>query len=280
MNKQRSVGWFNERKNRITGSVAGALLGVSPLMTRKQAIQRLIDPDSAQVDEFTENTIFEYGRMMEEHALELFKLDSGLDVKECGFYPYSNWLGASPDGIVINEENEKIGVLEIKVPWSLRNEEDDKFKSIGDLPHYYAQVQIEMHCTGLNTAYFYQYANGKSKLEVVDYDVNWIKVNIHNLREIWNIYYGGKVDKNQMYVDRYFELVDLINKLNKEKTELMTHFKDELHNEPGQIGKAFLKMHERKGSVDYKKALNEENITIDEERYRRKASQVWSLEKC
>ena len=75
-------------------------------------------------------------------------------MKSAFVHPVYDWFGASPDGIV-NDET----VLEIKCPFNLRNELLPQFKSIESQPHYYAQLQLEMACTGKNKRTF---TNGTS----------------------------------------------------------------------------------------------------------------------
>jgi len=166
MIQQRTPEWHKQREGRITGSVAGALLGLSPYKTQQQAIRELKNP--AEPDAFTRDVIFRYGTEMEPHAIEMLALETGMQVRESGFYEYSNWLGASPDGFMVTDEGFPSALCEIKCPWSLRDEEAPQFKSAAEQPHYYAQMQIEMCCAGFDSVYFYQYANGKGKLEIVN----------------------------------------------------------------------------------------------------------------
>ena len=273
MIKQRTKEWFDQRKGRITASNAGALLGLSPFKTQQQAIKELKDP--VELDDFTKDTIMRYGTEMEPHAVELFRLENTmLQVQECGFFIHKNWLGASPDGIVTDSSGNKIGLLEMKAPWSLRNKENPEFKSIYDQPHYYAQLQIQMHCTDIFQCFFYQYANGKSKLEIVDYDSGWIKDNLEKLHDIWKLHIRDKSDGNKRLSNKYFSLNKKIKELTKEKAAIMEQLK-QIAPEGGIIGNGLLKVSTRKGSVDYKKAFKEHNISEDD--YRKESTESWSF---
>ena len=39
---QRSTEWHEQRKGRVTGSVAGAILGLNPFMSPEQALRRMV----------------------------------------------------------------------------------------------------------------------------------------------------------------------------------------------------------------------------------------------
>lgn len=92
--------------------------------------------------EFTGNVATEYGTAMEPEAIEAFEFATGLKVEKAPFVPYDDWLGASPDGYVGNDE-----LIEVKCPFGLRKDEMAQFKSIHDQPHYYAQIQIQLYVT-------------------------------------------------------------------------------------------------------------------------------------
>jgi hypothetical protein len=76
------------------------------------------------------------------------------------FYPYepvAKWSGGSPDGIAV-----KNAVVEIKCPeTSTHHIKYWRMKEASDLkdvkPIYYAQIQFNMMCTGLDKGYFFSY---------------------------------------------------------------------------------------------------------------------------
>lgn len=272
MEQQRSKEWFEKRKGKITGSIAGALLGLSPFKSQINAIKELKEP--VEPDQFVKDVIFNYGIQMEHHAIEMFKLETGYDVKETGFHVYQDWIGASPDGIVLNEQGDEIGLIEIKCPYSLRDEENPVFKTAVEQPHYYAQMQIEMLSTGYSEAYFYQYANGKGALELIRRDNAWLSSNLPTLYMIWEAQFNN-LRPLDYKTKEYFDIDKQIKALDKRKKELMAEFKDSLNNKGGIIGNALLTMSSRKGSIDYKKAFKDRNI--DEEEYRKNEVSTWNI---
>ena len=95
--------------------------------------------------------------------------------------PCFRLVGASPDGIINNDT-----VLEIKCPFSLRNELLPQFKSIESQPHYYAQLQLEMACTGLKQVHFYQWNQYSDSLEIVPFNQQWFNDNLPKLKAFYD----------------------------------------------------------------------------------------------
>ena len=133
--EQLSQEWFDARKGRVTGSQIGAILGVNPWSSTKDAMRSILGQST-----FTGNVATEYGSRNEENAVFDFELETGITIKECGFivHPEYDWLGASPDGLIGAD-----AIAEIKCPFGLRENPNPEFKSLAHMPHYYAQVQYE-----------------------------------------------------------------------------------------------------------------------------------------
>ena len=78
---QRSPEWFEARRGRVTGSVAGAILGIDPNKSRDDVLRRMVRDQlgAPREDEnaFVEDVIFGYGRMNEPGALLDFQMDAG-----------------------------------------------------------------------------------------------------------------------------------------------------------------------------------------------------------
>lgn len=156
--EQRSEGWHKQREKRITASIVGAILGVSPFMNKEDAIKIL-----QGTSEFKGNQATEWGTFNEAGAIAQFEMETGLKVKKAYFVTYEDWLGASPDGYVSDGS-----LIEVKCPFGLRNGGD--FKSIENQPQYYAQIQTQMLCTNTQKCYFYQWAPFGSNIQIVERD--------------------------------------------------------------------------------------------------------------
>ena len=264
--KQNTPEWFEARKNRITGSQAGALLGLSPFVSKQQAI-KVLQGEDLSVSEFQQR-IFDYGHRMEKEAIALFELETGLTVKPCGFFAFQDWLGASPDGLV--EDNY---VIEVKCPYSLRNDDDPKFKQLTEMQHYYAQVQIEMYCAGRDKAFFVQYASGRIQIESIEIDYPYLIKIFPVLYKLWVQYvYVENSDVNLLH--KYMSNKETIKELQEENKNILEKVSK---NGACFIGSYEIKETVRTGSIDYKKAIKELNIQADFEPYRKPDSKFFSV---
>jgi len=178
--EQLSQEWFDARKGRVTGSQIGAILGVNPWSSTKDAMRSILGQST-----FTGNVATEYGSRNEENAVFDFELETGITIKECGFivHPEYNWLGASPDGLIGAD-----AIAEIKCPFGLREKPDPEFKSLAHMPHYYAQVQYEMFCSERTTAYFIQWNRFKFDTEMVFFSQQYIDKTLPKLKEFHDEY--------------------------------------------------------------------------------------------
>ena len=157
--EQRSPEWFAARKNRITGSAVGAILGLSPYSTPDDVMRRMVREKFDAPSEFTGNVATEWGVANEAGAIKEYEMETGVTVKPAGFYTHMHWLGASPDGLVGEE-----GLIEVKCPYSLRHEKSPvPFKPLALQMHYYAQIQIQLFITGRPWCHFYQWTPAESR---------------------------------------------------------------------------------------------------------------------
>lgn len=283
--KQNTPEWFAARKSRITGSMVGAILGLNPWMTSKQAMRAKVREYHGlpqEIDKFTQDVIFSYGHQMEPLAVLDFELETGLDTQECGFFEYEDWLGASPDRLIGDN-----AILEVKCPWSKRKE--GTFEPCPD--YYYAQVQIELLCSERSLAYFYQWsANVTPKLEKIEIDNEWLETNLPKLRAFYD-----KFLIEREHLERYQTLeldTPLIQKLIYEwddlkiqedltkarKAEIIAELEKHTGGQNAILGmgRKFTKVVPAKGNVDWAKV--QKTFDIDVEPYRKKpGAGYWKL---
>ena len=198
--EQRTQEWHDQRKLRITGSRCGPILGLSPWQTRDDVLRAMVREYHGAPSEFLGSVATDHGNANEQRAVLAFMRETGLNVEKCGFFPYGDRMGASPDGLTDDG-----GVLEIKVPFGLRNEPKAKFKPLAEQPHYAAQVQMEMLSAGRKHAYFAQYIAPKGDPLSPDYVPEQINVERVELDETW-------LDRNLDAISHYYDL--LLSELN------------------------------------------------------------------
>ena len=153
--EQRSEEWKNQRHGKFTASEIIKLLGVRGLgeTGKTYAIEKAIEQLYGEMEENFISYDMERGIETEPLAFAKFKELKELEfleVSNCSFFKFNDHAGASPDGLVSDN-----AILEIKCPKSTTffklvatNEIDAK---------YYAQMQMQMMCTGREKAYFFNY---------------------------------------------------------------------------------------------------------------------------
>lgn len=277
--EQRSKKWFAARKNRITGSAVGAILGLSPWQKPSDVMRRMVREYLGEPSEFNGNPATEYGTRNEPNALIDYQMESGQKYEECGFILHSDWLGASPDGLIGDD-----GLVEIKCPFGLRNDADPQFKSISEQPHYYAQIQIQLLATNRKWCDLYQWSAYGSRLETVNFDPIWIEETLPKLKAFYDEYLVERESENAWkYIDGGQLVHDYKSKLaafEVAKVEL-EEAKDALilaaDGKSCQFGDVKVTLCTRKGSVSYAKAVKELLPDEDLERFKDKDSEYWRV---
>lgn len=290
--EQRSPEWFAQRKNRITGSVAGAILGLNPYLKPEAVLRRMVRDHHGLPSEFTGNIATEYGTLHEPMALLGFLNKYGYPVDEVGFFvhPDYKWLGASPDGIFVNAFGESC-ILEIKCPYGLRNEPLAQFKSIDTQQHYYAQLQIEMACTGLKQAYFYQWNEYCDSLEIVPFDSEWFNAAVIKLFAFYELYLHELKNKKHLeplmpeidtpkahaLISQYDALSEVIDNASQQKAEVLAQITALCNDKNAVICGRKLTQIKRDGAISYAKAIKELLPDADLSKYKGNPTTYWKL---
>lgn len=137
--------WLAYRKAGITGTDAGAILGVSPYVSAFQVYQNKISPAIEEAD----NEAMRQGRDLEEYVAQRFTEETGLKVRRANAIYQSEEhpiLLADFDRIIVGQ---KAG-LECKTvsPYSA-----DQWKNGKIPPHYLAQVNHYLAVSGFDCWY-------------------------------------------------------------------------------------------------------------------------------
>lgn len=157
MNDQRTDGWLLERIGKITASRVYALIEKTgkgaPTAARAAYIKELIvERLTGERKEVFFNRAMQRGVELEAVARTEYEMRHGVMVMETGFVPHPiiDGIGASPDGLVGTN-----GLIEIKCPETWTHLEVIKAGVVP--PQYYAQMQLQMECTGRNWCDFVSY---------------------------------------------------------------------------------------------------------------------------
>lgn len=282
---QRTEEWYAARKGRLTGSMAGAALGLSPNMSKDDCLRALVRDMHGMPTEFEGNIATEYGTNHEELARSAYELQTGNTVESAGFVACEAWTGASPDGYVGDR-----GLVEIKCPFGLRKEEAPEFKALADQPHYYAQVQVQLWVTGRDWCDFWQWSPHGHRLERVDRDIAWLEENLPKLQAFWwkakdadpAEFEGPKraaIDTPEAakLIAEYDELSEAIDNANGRKKDIIARLVILAGEKNAVVAGRNLTLVKRAGSISYAKAIKELAPDADLEKWRGNPSEYWQV---
>lgn len=164
MPEQGSKEWLELRKGKLTASNIPVMLGLSPYKTAYMLWQEelgLVEPKKS-------SKAMEEGLACEDAAREYFFQKTGIRVKPAVIIdPEDNRFMASLDGM--SEDGQTI--LEIK----RNNKEYHEMSKVDPIEFHYAQVQMQMSCTGLPYSWYLSYRKGDEILRRVDRDDDYIQ---------------------------------------------------------------------------------------------------------
>lgn len=286
MIEQRTQEWFSARRNRLTASSVGAVLGFDPFRNREDVMRSMVREYHGATNEFTGNVATEWGVYNEAGAIAEFEMETGLKVNKCGFYPYEDWLGASPDGLIGDS-----WIIENKCPFGKRKDVNPEFKSLLDQPNYYAQVQIQLLCTSRYRAYFNQWTPYGTKTEDIGVDKIWRDTNLPILRQFYTEYLSERdnpdhlaprrisVDTPEAHkaIQEWDELKEQIELAQERQKDLLAEIVAMGKDQDALIAGRKLTKVERAGSVSYAKALKSVAPELDLTPWTGKPSEYWKL---
>lgn len=286
--EQRSEGWHEKRKGRVTGSIVGAILGIAPYMTRADAMRAMVRASLGAEREFTGNVATEYGTYNEAGAIVEWQMETGLEHKPAHFIAYDDWLGASPDGWTSDG-----GLLEVKCPYGLRKEAAPVFKTPEEQPHYLAQMQVQMHVARAPFCHFYQWAPGGTRRDIIARDDEWLNATLPILRQ-FHAEYLSELENNpdehllpkrvevdtpqaRMMIAEWDELNDALDRAAERKKDLLADMVSIAGGKDALFAGRKLTLTSRAGAISYAKALKVIAPNADLEPYRGKSTEFWGV---
>lgn len=127
--EQRSDKWQSLRAGRITASCFDKVLS-SGTTRNTYMLQILAERLTGLPEDSYSNSYMEWGIENEPFAREYYELLNDVQVQEVGFVELDEWVGVSPDGLIVED-----GTLEIKCPkttthldYILKNKLPSKYK--------------------------------------------------------------------------------------------------------------------------------------------------------
>ena len=288
--EQRSKEWYDARVGRITASSVGAILGLSPFMTRQGVLRAMIREKLGAQSEFPDPAPapVAWGMAMESQAVAEFEMRTSERVDPAPFVPFEDWLGASPDGYVSDGR-----LLEVKCPYGLRAHEKPIFKHANEQPHYLAQMQVQMYVTGIDSCWFYQWTPHDSQQTLIHRDDDWLATNIPALRQFYAEFLYELSENPDNYlapartvidtpeahkmVTEWDELVEQEERAKERRKDLLAEMVAVADNKNALIGGRKLTLTQREGAISYGKAIKELLPDVDLSKWKSGPSSFWGL---
>jgi putative phage-type endonuclease len=142
--EQRTPEWFATRSNRITASECTKAFSTATFSQKKELIEsKLISKPQGNSQPYA----CIWGTHFEPIAKQIYQEEKNISVIQdlaCVIHPSYEFLGASPDGLILDGDL-KGYLLELKCPISRSFEEGSEIPN-----EYYHQMQMQMECTRLD----------------------------------------------------------------------------------------------------------------------------------
>ena len=151
---QRTPEWYKFRWNLITASNAYKAFetqsSINQLVYEKCQPLKTFNDEDEEIKMVNTNTAMHWGQEYEPLSVMYYEQKYGTKVEDFGCiqHPTYKFLGASPDGIIVNKESDRYGrMLEIKNPVS---------REITGIPkkEYWTQMQLQMEVCDLDDCDF------------------------------------------------------------------------------------------------------------------------------
>jgi putative phage-type endonuclease len=152
--EQRTSEWYKFRWNLITASNAWKAFeshpAINQLIYEKCQPLKVINNDDEEVKMVNTNTPLHWGQKYEPLTVMIYEREFNTKVEDFGCIQHSlyKFIGASPDGIIVNKDSERYGrMLEIKNVVS---------RDINGIPkkEYWIQMQLQMEVCDLDECDF------------------------------------------------------------------------------------------------------------------------------
>ena len=281
-----------DRKGRITASAVGAILGLSKFATADDVLRRMVREHFDEEKEFVGNIATRWGHDNEPQAIADSEQFCGKiiahDFVSCEIDGVL--CGASPDGV-----SERNYLVEIKCPYSLRDQSVIAADFLGEHPEYFAQTQWQMICADRPCCLFVVWTTTGVDFVRVDREDDWLEKNMPRIKAFWDLFqqtiadeklYAPHLQSNKKeYIEREDDLFVFAalayqnaiaeQKLAEEKVEEARKKLLEICTENTKGAGVTVYQSERKGAVDYKKIPQLEGVDL--EQYRKKSTTVWTI---
>lgn len=280
MNKniQNTQEWLEHRRKFIGASDAATVLNIDPWRTPLQLYEQKL----GLVSEQPETYAMRRGKELESAAIKAFESSTGYQVfPKVVYHPEVPFMMASLDGITLEGDV----AVEIKCPGKKTHD----LALEGKIPdHYYAQMQHQLACTGLDEMWYYSFDGMAGRGIKVFRDDDFIENLISEEKKFWEMVQNKtpppatdrdyRICESEKWVTaglRLRELDETLKALKNLREEIKQDLLDDAVNQSCRGGGVTLTKTNVQGSIDY--SLIPELEGVDLEQYRKPSKEVWTL---
>lgn len=278
------------RRDRITASRLPVLLGQSPYGTPKTLMREMVRDHFGDPQEFVGNIVTDWGHTHEADAVIDYEMTRGVQVKHAGtgqltlVHPDLDFLAATPDGLTVDR------VVECKAPWR------SLYTSIEDRPDYQIQMRLQMEVTGMPAADLAVWRPDKPLIiDTIVRDPGWLDRVLPTIEEFMAQYRATLADPEKFGPHReplkdvrvdvewsnaaaeWLEIDYLMDQLAARKDAAGIRLASLAPDKSARGGGLDLLRYDRKANVQWKRALADLQVTVDEDKYRGAPSKVLTI---
>lgn len=276
---------------KITPGQVAAILGVSKSMKREQVLREMVRRYQGAPSEFEGSVATEYSENFVEQARLQFCDKFKLNIHPHAMKKDHKLVSVSPE-VVKSSKRTTMGLFYLRLPYGQRDAaEPTSFHASKDVPHHWAQMQIEMFCSGLTWALFHQWSVLSSRTEVVEIDMPWIEQNMAVIEAFYAEYKEACKDKSHLEPlrqkidnEKARKLISELDELDiaetnakSRKGEIMDQLKVLAKEKSAIICGRSLTRTDSKGNISYANAIKKLLPDADLEPYRGAPSTSWKL---
>ncbi len=272
--------WLKMRRHHVGASDAPIVMNESPWATPYELWQQ----KTGLVPGVTETEAMRRGKFLEPFAREKFERLVGKKYLPTVIkHPEKEFMIASLDGLSEDETS----IVEIKCPKAV----DHELAKVGRIPkHYYAQIQHQLACCGLDVAYYFSFDGEQGCIVEVYREASYISDMIEKedafIKCVRQFCPPSLSERDYMEIDnpewqllskRYGLIKRLLNDYEREEKEI----KDKLLALAGRSnakgnGLRLSKVI-RKGALDIDKILSHYEIDTDLDQFRKPPVESWRI---
>lgn len=186
--EQKSDQWLEERSIRLTGSNFKKYSRARPETRLKLAYENINN-----THKHFSTKAMDYGNENEHKARDYYQsLHPELRIEESTLTIRRTepWIGASPDGLVLDKDGKLVGAIEIKCPYSKKDLTIAQALDIKDF--YLKRVGSEVHLDK-NHEYYYQIQG-----QMMVLDLTWVDFVVRTEKDAIVV----RIDRNQDFIDK------------------------------------------------------------------------------